>query len=475
LNQVPTLDSLEALDVSRGFHSIVFSCTGNDFFLYVMGGNTASLEFLADPLPRSSQPPRPYLRSEGRTIWRNNPEIFDIALAARYVAWNCLRLGWTAERFEQFDTGEHVRGHGRISEEGRTERIGKKYQWIGWYECLAFLFDNYKMRPDWDKKPGRYDDPSQLRLELFDPARWLQTLQDSVPKRKTKEFWQVPNFPPWPRPDASELKTWIKASSFDFPPSDLISWQIPMPADSGNGPWLRIAAEHIWSSDGAPGYWASGRKYMADLWWQSLPFLIQTNELPKLLEKLATSSVQGKLAEVGRVDPHQDWNLPLGQWSVAEFEEPAMFRTPRHNGHDFWLPIPWRPMVGKCGHPDRKDDHAPIVLPLPSLFREWNLELNLRHGTILGKGDVLFGVAGWVFGESALFARLEPLKVLLEASGYTLVWWWRGERRAFLDLTDSSTIRHEGDSVWADYHGIGYLGQDGRVQTASMTKILRSQ
>jgi hypothetical protein len=129
-------------------------------------------------------------------------------------------------------------------------------------------------------------------------------------------------------------------------------------------------------------------------------------------------------------------------------------------------------MVGECGHPDRRDDHAPILLPMPSLFREWGLELDLRHGLILHQGEPVFGLAGWLFGEEALFVNLPRLRGLLNASGYALIWRWCGERRAFMNL--GSGAQDDEDFAWADYHGIGYLGTDGRVQGAwAEKKILR--
>ena len=80
----------------------------------------------------------------------------------------------------------------------------------------------------------------------------------------------------------------------------------------------------------------------------------------------------------------------------------------------------------------------------------------------------MFGLAGWVHGESVLFARQQPLQALLVEHGYTLIWWWRGERRGFMDF--GKHRQEDGDLAWADYYGIGYLGTDGRIQTARIDK-----
>ena len=83
----------------------------------------------------------------------------------------------------------------------------------------------------------------------------------------------------------------------------------------------------------------------------------------------------------------------------------------------------------------------------------------------------MFGLARWLCGEGALFANLPRLRSLLDASGYALVWRWCGERRAFMNLGFGG--HDEEDFAWVDYHGIGYLGADGRVQGAWSEKKIR--
>lgn len=472
LGEVPSKDGLKALDTSKGFGKIIYSCTDNDFYRYIMGGNSASIDFLAQPSPNSAEPARPFTRAEGLISRRTNERIFDLALAARFVAWNCRSLGWTAERFENFDTGFYTRDHSRIGDDEGTERIGKKYQWIGWHSLLAFLADNYAMKPDWNNEPRVYETPNQVNVNPHDPARWLQVVAPTISKNDKQDFWCIPSLPSWPRHQLEEMKRWVDSSGDDLPPADFINCVPALPKAWGNGPWLRLAAEHIWQNDFAPGGWGLGKKYYSDLWWQCWPMLIHAEDLPKLLEKVSKRKAQKELASVGRIDPANDWHAPLAQWPATQAEWDTGFQKSQpSNWHDFWLPVGWRPMVGECGHPDRRDDHAPILLPMPSLFREWGLELDLRRGVVLHQGESVFGLAGWLFGESALFANLPKLCGLLNASGYALIWRWCGERRAFMNLGLGG--QDEDDFAWADYHGIGYLGADGRVQGGWSEKKIR--
>ncbi len=470
LDQVPAKDGLEQLDSSMGFRQIVSSCSDwGDFYRYIMGGNSASIDFCSTPLTGSTEAERPFRKSENIISRRARDEIFDLALAARFLAWNCLSLGWTAERFDNFDNGFHTRQHGRSDGDGRTERIGKKYQWIGWHTLLAFLADNYAMRPGRNNEPRSYDTPDQVDVSLHDPARWLQ-LVATAPKSDTSDnFWRIPSLPPWPLPNLGNMNEWIASATNDLPPADVIMCSPDLPKDWGGGTWLRLASEHVWQSSFAPGQWGLGNKFHTDLWWQITPMLIRASDLSRLLQKMEIPKAQKRMAGLGRIDSANDWHIPISKWSELKADWDDGFCEPNTDSWRVWLPVPWKEFVGECGHPDRRDDHSPVTIPLPSLFQEWGLELDLRRGIVLYQGQVAFGLAGWVHGEDVLFARLDILQQLLAASNYTLVWWLRGERRAFINLSSHDSNK----SAWADYHGLAYLSENGQVQTVWLHKEVR--
>lgn len=466
---IPDRQRLKVLDTSHGYGRVVSSACDHDFYRYIMGGNhPTSFYFSSTTLPDSGEPARPFLHSENLISQHANPEIFDLALAARFVAWNCHRLGWTAERFDAFDTGHYTDHYGRFAPEGHTERVGKKYQWIGWHTFLGYLCDNYEMRASrWDDEVREYDNPPQVDVHLHDPSRWLQVVRPfALPKDES--FWRIPSQPIWPLPDIKAMVEWVASDSQDLLPADVIAHVPDLPRDWGEGPWLRLAAEHSWANHFAPGQWALDKGYHADIWWQCWPLLIRANDLPAIVELLREHSVWEDAVEDGRLDPDEEWDIALSAWPTLDAPWDQGFVTNRSNRFHLKLPIPWRPLIGACGHPDRRDEHRPVLLPVPSLFREWELELELRRGVVLCSGEPLFGLAGWVHGESALFARQRPLQALLMEHGYTLLWWWRGERRGFMDF--GMHCQEDGDFAWADYHGIGYLGTDGRIQTARIDK-----
>lgn len=461
-DEVPTSrDALEALDDSKGFRRIVFSSVNWDFFRYII--SPALSRFSSRPMPGSSEPERGYYRSENLIDAHTNLDTFDLALAARFIAWNCRGLGWTADRFNDFDTGLYV--DERYPAGSRTERIGKKYQWMGLSTLLAFLADNYEMRSNWDGTPQHYDSPTQVTsVGVYDPGQWLKEVPSE--EESHAEFWAVPSLPSWPLPTPEAINAWVESSAHDLPPADLIEWCPPLPPHWGKGRWIRVAAEHSWKDQFAPGQWALGREYYADIWWQIMPRLVRSVDFLPLLKFLNRKNVRRSFLQVGRIDPPREAEKEVSAWPLlgGSFDEGFRETTEADTRDGEWFPVPWMPLIGESEYPDHR--HS-VFLPWPRLFREWDLELDLRKGIVTRSGEVLFGLAGWTFNERALMARLEILQPALDSSGYRLIWFLRGERRAFLRW---GTHSPDSPRAWMDYHGIAFLGADGRTQTAWLAR-----
>jgi len=469
LDEVPeNKEALEALDDSRGFHAIYWSCVEHgDFYRYVMGGNSVSLVFSAQPLEESSEPVRPF-NPTYRTLGAHKADYtFDLSLASRFIVWNALQLGWTSDRFEAFDSSHDVTRHGRITHGYRTERIGKKYQWIGWMTILGYLADNYMMRPDFGDVQRHYDNPSQVSdVHLYDPSRWLsEEVHLIVDRVEEAGTWNIPSLPEWPSPEPSDMQAWAESLSFDIPLTDIILSSAPTPSTWGDGPWIRVAVEHIWSSHFAPGQWGLKRKFMGDIWCQLSPMLIREGDLNSIVSEIDKSKVQSQLKGMGRNDLPGNWDISLTDWPSSKELFEGGFQDTSDSEWSDGFPVPWKWLAGKCGHPDKRDEHQPFVLPMPEMFDEWNLIADLAKMAVCKDGLPVFGM----YGEQVLFAHKSRLQKLLLDSKYRLVWLVRGERRAFL----SWGLSHDRHYSWVDYYAVFYLGMDGNIQTAWFDRELR--
>ena len=130
----------------------------------------------------------------------------------------------------------------------------------------------------------------------------------------------------------------------------------------------------------------------------------------------------------GRIDLESDCDLRLAEWPHVGGSFDHGIETGDHGGHDAWLPVPWMYLAGQCGDPDRHDEHRPVILLWPRLFRDWGLKLDLQHGVVRHGDAVVFGLASCVVGEDALFARRDVLMNLLAESGLSFAAQMNGEK-----------------------------------------------
>ncbi len=111
------------------------------------------------------------LSDEHRTEWeaideREWPPGLDPRIAQRYILNRVIGLGWTADRFGEFDALANFNfSYGRSA--NKPERIGKKYQWIAYYEILALIADRYQHHRGWERD---YAGPWQIGCRDIDPS-----------------------------------------------------------------------------------------------------------------------------------------------------------------------------------------------------------------------------------------------------------------------------------------------------------------
>jgi hypothetical protein len=160
----------------------------------------------------------------------NNPHAnefaFDLSIAQRWIFERVVQLGWTPKLFGEFDSS--IREGSRNTD--KPERIGKKYQWIAYYEFLARVADNFEYRGDTGlKQPQSYQGPWQDYWRDIDPS-FLLPITDNDPWEQHRCWW-FPEFDNW-REDLDDI-AWLKWSE-DIPsfeslvkvqnPTDGTSW-----------------------------------------------------------------------------------------------------------------------------------------------------------------------------------------------------------------------------------------------------------
>lgn len=105
----------------------------------------------------------------------------DIKSIKRLIFLEAIKLGWNKELFEDFD--RRVNSWDRY--EHRSERIGKKYQWIAFHSVLAKLADNYEYQDGRsENKISEYKGTYQFYLRDIDPTSIVKNK-----KKDEKKWW----------------------------------------------------------------------------------------------------------------------------------------------------------------------------------------------------------------------------------------------------------------------------------------------
>lgn len=133
-----------------------------------------------------------YLRWLGG-LANDRPAAFSRKWAQRWVCKRAYELGWDKERFSSFENScSHGRGEGSTA--SAMERIGKKYQWIGFHEFLAHLADNMHWidRGYSDLEDRAYYGPWQLYRRDIDTTNWLRKSGEYRTYHNKQTTWWQP-------------------------------------------------------------------------------------------------------------------------------------------------------------------------------------------------------------------------------------------------------------------------------------------
>ena len=141
----------------------------------------------------------PYLRSK---ILNTRIRPFDLSIAQRYILNRVFKMGWNVDKFGHFDRiipGEYTHSRGT----SKPERIGKKYQWLAYYEFMALLSDNFEYRMDNWSPAAKYEGPWQKYLRNIDPSYIIKNNSSKKTKDRSKinPWWAPIKFNSWTVPE----------------------------------------------------------------------------------------------------------------------------------------------------------------------------------------------------------------------------------------------------------------------------------
>jgi hypothetical protein len=227
--------------------------------------------------PLSSTQEAALIRWQSKRQRRGDPkETFDIDVARRWIFTRVLSLGWTPERFLETD---RMINYDNMREARKPERIGKKYQWIGYHELLGLLADNYRWHSGF-----HYENAHRC------PGAWAMNIRDIDPSHLP---WSRPTSggPPWWQPLRYSLKpvegadpdTWIRNRYWPDPKPLILS------TDSCGNEWIVSEGHYGWRDAHR-----SGDEGYREVWYQLRCYLVRSADAARMRRWLSRQDFMGR-------------------------------------------------------------------------------------------------------------------------------------------------------------------------------------
>lgn len=391
-----------------------------DFGRYVMDASIHNF---------SSQTFKQRLRAEG-----TGSNVFSGMVARRYILQRIKQLGWTAERFSEYERGL-IQGRMRPGEEvTKTERISKKYQWIALHEFLGYLSDRNRMSSVyWSERVPSYQGAWMIGARDFDPTQPLVDPRRVSDLRSEEELVVDMDGPEWtgdyPDPYAEGLRfdreSWVAAEPHDFGP--LVEPNLP---SVYQGDWLTLSCHYSWNEILSIAQ-DEKKEGQLRMWADLRCWLIRKEDEKAFFRQIEDIEFYGQ--GCGYVEFHEQW---LGEYpwapSLKETSEYCLLA-------DDWLSGAKVQMIQSvCGYSNEGSARLPSPIVCQLLGLRWVGE---GYDYIDSSGEALaFCPMGSVHSPPLLVKR-DPFLESVDRAGLVPIWAVLSERSCYSSKKRASIVK----------------------------------
>lgn len=265
--------------------------------------------------------------AQDRVLYRKKkaakkPEHVDSRKAQRWVASRAYQLGWTKRRFPN----DQASGMRYSRDRPRTERIGKKYQWLALDELLCRLADNFWLDPDYGSLPRPYRDPHDLGFQRdIDPTIITPVLSEPALEQTGTASWVGS---PW---IALENVTEAQLAAWPFSADPHAEFAKMLQRTDGRGKKWTVLYEH----QAIDNRYGEGSPAVHGLRQQEFRFIYSVQVRKPLLKKFVDDVLQKESLDVSSWEPSRytdeqflgeaPWrsNWPQRRWKIDTYQVPA--------------------------------------------------------------------------------------------------------------------------------------------------------
>ena len=352
---------------------------------------------------------------------------FDVRWGRRWICKRAHELGWTSERFGNFDN--RSRSYDRHNH--RVERIGKKYQWLALQELIARMADNLafldSLRAEDDDEPTRYPGAREVGLRHIDPSLLTtQTHYDGWGEWRRK--WWVPFDPQFRAMGPHERLAWLESDSDIINESALIDLRNPKTGRR----WLALSGFSKWI-----GYGVRGREkeLQRDTWFRLTCVVVHRKDQTTIVENLRDKILTGP-------NSFPEIELCSRYFYLGEYHwHPEIRELDRWSSDDDWhaFAVPIRTTVASyvCEGGDYDcsiDGTIRVEMPAPWLSKEMGLRLSSEQSLIFVNSDgrdTFYDPSVVESGPAAALVDRDAFLRMIDRQDLSAIWVIAGEKSAY--------------------------------------------
>lgn len=385
------------------------------------------------------------------------PERLKLEWIQRYVLDRVFDLGWTSERFGEFDL-QVDQGNGRQA--SKAERIGKKYQWIAYHEILALISDHFQYYEAYRQNGDScYMGPWQDDLRDIDPSCTVRALPGGTSwEGHVPAWWGPVDYKDWGAPEYPE--EWI-GRGLDLPRiEDLLV--VSNPKDGSR--WVNARGYFEWQeklSDGANLNEGERR----GLWYLFTGYLICEGDRDLFLEWASGVDFWGRWMpeppEVTQMFLGEHGWAPASRYFEQSYFDDSGWMRPRQDCPIEVNTIARKYLREKGGADCSLDDGISLHLPNPDLVTGLGARWAATGADFVNpEGQVVIqDPTAHEEGPTALLLREESLQNYLARNGLAVGWMVIGEKRVLTrglgDGPNYPSLRISGAYVFDGGQAIG--------------------
>ena len=370
------------------------------------------------------------------------PPQFDLSVIQRYVLWRVFDLGWTVDRFGQFDRSVKFReGYGR--DPNKPERMGKKYQWIAYHEILAYISDHYQYREKFrESLPAKYEGLWQTFERDIDPSSTMRSVPEGTSWDGHSPSWWATE-PCTELNDVARHEDWVACKN-NLPDVEKL---LIASAPETDCRWLL----------NLDGYFS---------WMQPTPAGVESDEVDR---RALSLDCNGYFIKASDVEEFMDWakgiqslrdqlpdmpgsesyNMFLGEygWSPAYHDLAKQYQINHQCHPSFQCPVNVMPASfnysASSGSFDCSiDDSFSLRLPCIELVRFLDLQWTGVGADFIDRDGqrAAFDPTVHENGPSALLLREDLLQKYLRNEEFVLVWTIIGSKRVYYRRGSSKSL-----------------------------------